>query len=324
MNQTLSLRYDPRLIEEVVFLAQRSITDTGDVQEKRERIYEISDPEDRERLFTQLNRACFVRFGLGRTLEQALREQPAISSGVQSCYACGAAQANEEGAELFVASEESLETQARRTVRILLRPESLLDAGTLLTFLRHELFHIADMLDPAFAYQPVLPASAAGPTYDSLLTGRYRTLWDTAINGRMVKRGWLPGAARSQYLCDFAVSFPMLGDETETVFTRFFDQEPHSHPEFVAFSQNPRAALKELRVGPQAGNRCALCGFPTYAFEPQPECLDRSTIAEIACDFPHWHPSHGLCTQCADLYRAKRLSLEAAKLLPGWHTAPPH
>jgi hypothetical protein len=187
--------------------------------------------------------------------------------------------------------------------------------------LRHELFHIADMLDPVFAYEPTLPASEVGPTYDSLLRDRYRTLWDTTINGRMVKRGWLPALTRSQHLCDFAVSFPMLGDGIEKDFARFFDQEPHNHPEFVAFSQNPRLALGSVRVDPQPGSRCALCGFPTYTFQRQPEGLDPLTIAAIVHDFPQWHPSDGLCTQCRDLYQAKRLSMEAAKLLPGWHAS---
>jgi hypothetical protein len=111
----------------------------------------------------------------------------------------------------------------------------------------------------------------------------------------------------------------MLGDEIGKDFARFFDQEPHSHPEFVAFAQDPRSAFGRVAVGPQPGSRCALCGFPTYTFAPQPERLDPLTLAEIVSDFPQWHPTDGLCTQCADLYRAKGRSMEAAKLLPGWH-----
>jgi hypothetical protein len=318
MSQTLRLRYDPRLIEESVFLAQRSIEEPRNVRVERERIYEISDSEERERRFAQLYYFRFINLRLADPVEQTLREQPMIAARARSCFAVFAAHAQDEGAELFLAPDEDQDPQKRFTIRLLLRPRSLLNRESLLTFLRHELFHIADMLDPAFAYEPALPASEVGPTYDSLLRDRYRTLWDTTINGRMVKRGWLSGSTRSQSLSDFAAGFPMLGGEVENVFARFFDQQPHSHPQFVAFSQNPRAAFGNVAVGPQPGSRCALCGFPTYTFA-QPESLDRLTSAEIVHDFPQWHPTDGLCTQCADLYRTKSLSIEAAKLLPGWH-----
>jgi hypothetical protein len=321
MSENFSFRYEPRLIEEAVFFAQRNGQAAGDLGRQRSHIYEIADPEERERLFSKLYEAWFVRLGLGQPIQQAFREQPLILSEVKACLLGRATKAADEGAELFVRSEEDSHNARQRTVRILLRPESLLSPESLLTFLRHELFHIADMLDPVFAYEPVLPSSEVGPTYDSLLRDRYRALWDTTINGRMVRRGWLRASARSQHLCDFAISFPMLRGEIENVFTRFFDQEPHSHPEFVAFSQNPRAAFGNVTVGLQPGSRCALCGFPTYTFVPQPESLDRLTIAEILHDFPQWHPSDGLCAQCGDLYRAKCLSLEAAKLLPGWHAS---
>jgi hypothetical protein len=312
----IAIHYDQRLREEAVFLAQRTGRDAPELQRERDRIYAVADQDERERRFGELYRSWFVRLELGKILEQALEEQPAITS-MATCFVVFAGHAKEEGAELFVASDMKAETQ-RRTLAILLRPESLLDAEPLLVFLRHELFHIADMVDPAFAYEPVLPAGDAGPTYDALLRERYRALWDTAINGRMHKRGWLPDSARSRQLSEFARSFPMLGDATGPIFDRFFVYEPHSHPEFVAFAQNPRAALDADLTATQPGSRCALCGFPTYMFEPCPERLDKPTLAEITKDFPRWRPADGLCKQCAELYRARRLSMAAARSLPGW------
>lgn len=319
MSENLSLRYDPRLIEEAVFFAQRNAQAAGDLGRQRNQIYEISDPEERERLFRKLYADWFVRLGLEQPIEQAFGEQPLILSEVKACLIGRATKAADEGAELFVPRDEDSHGAPQRTVRLLLRPETLLSRESLLTLLRHELFHITDMLDPAFAYEPALPASEVGPTYDLLLRDRYRTLWDTTINGRMVRRGWLPRSARSQCLSDFAASFPMLADQLENAFARFFDQEPHTHLQLLTFSQDPRTAFGKAAAGPQAGSRCALCGFPTYNFAPHPELLDSVTTAEIVTDFPQWHPADGLCTQCADLYRARRVSLEAAKRLPGWH-----
>jgi hypothetical protein len=193
----------------------------------------------------------------------------------------------------------------------------LLSPDTLLTFLRHELFHIADMVDPAFSYEPALPPSEVGPSYDSLLRDRYRAVWDATIDGRMLRRGWLASSTRIRCLAEFAVAFPMLGDRTERIFAAFFDQEPHKHAQFVAFAQDPRATWDKAAAGPQPGSRCALCGFPTYAFVRKPEHLDSLTLSEILRDFPEWQAADGLCTQCADLYRARSDSLKAANQLPG-------
>jgi hypothetical protein len=174
------------------------------------------------------------------------------------------------------------------------------------------LFHIVDMLDPNFAYEPALPESAGGPTYDRLLTDRYRALWDTTIDGRLLRRGWAPAAVRERRLRDFARAFPMLGARTTEEFAHFFDTDSHTHSELVAFACNPGNNSSK----PGYGGRCPLCRFPTYAFEPTPEHLPAAVIARIIRDFPTWRPAHGLCPQCADLYHAQPLSIAAVQQLP--------
>lgn len=318
MSENLFLRYEPRLIEEAVFYAQRNGQAAVDLGRQRNHIYEIADPEERERLFRKLYGAWFVRLGLKQPIEQAFREQPLILSEVKACLIGRATKAADEGAELFVHLDEDSHNARQRTVRVLLRPEALLSRESLLTLLRHELFHIADMLDPAFAYVPDLPASKAGPTYDSLLQCRYTMLWDTAINGRMVKRGWLADSMRQQQLGEFVACFPMLQQDAAKIFSGFFDQQKHTHAEFVAFAQNPRAATGEAQTSARPGGRCALCNFPTHAYEKNPDYLDAALVAAIHKDFPQWYPHQGLCQQCADLYRARHLSSAAARAVPGW------
>ena len=51
--------------------------------------------------------------------------------------------------------------------------------------------------------------------------------------------------------------------------------------------------------------------------EPEPARLPDEVRNAIRADFPSWEPCEGLCIQCADLYRARRLSVAAAMLLPG-------
>jgi hypothetical protein len=304
-NDRLPVRYEPRFIEEAVFLALREGPDARLFYRQRNALYEIGDPEERERAFQSLHQAWFPRLGLADQIEKAIHEQPLLAPAVGLCLVICAPARREEGADLLVSPEERLSGKERRTLRILLRPESLHDPLALLTFLRHELLHITDMLDPHFGYEPVLPVAEAGPPHDRLVRDRYRVLWDATIDGRMVRRGWAPESIRIQRLKDFGHTFPMFEEETAQVFARFFDQERHKHAELVAFAQDPRAAVRVSRETPHPGGRCPLCAFPTYSFKPEPESLPAEVIAHITRDFPQWHPADGLCLQCADLYMTR-------------------
>lgn len=316
MKPGISLCYDPGLVEEAVFLGAGEHAAAKRFHRERDQIYKIAHPEERERAFQDFYRAWFFHLGFTEQIEKALSEQPLLSAGVKGCLVARAPGKPEEGAELFVNPEEKLSDRERRTVSIFLRPESLLNPSVLLTFLRHELLHITDMLEPSFGYERELPAAEAGPTHNRLHKERYRALWDATIDGRMVRRGWADESLRAERLCDFRQIFPMFGEETEDLFSRFFDREPHTHAELVAFVLDPRA-IAGTAQGSHPGSRCPLCGFPTYTFEPEPEHLSPELVLQITQDFPRWHPSHGLCRQCADLYRARWLSVRAKMLLPG-------
>ncbi len=312
----LTIQYDPRLVEEAVFHAQRDRSDSQELQESRDRIYKVSDPDAREGLFNDLNQLWFVRLDLGKTVERALQERSIITEQVEQCFVVRATHKKQEGAELFVARESAQNNPQRRTLRVLLCPESLFDADALNIFLRHEFFHIADMLDPRFGYEPVLPKTDGGPTYDTLIVTRYGVLWDTAINGRMMQRGWLTNSVHDQQLMDFRRAFPMLGEKGEECFRRFFHADQPNHAELAAFAFDPRAAAGRLEGQSAVGTHCPLCKFPSHSFEPEPESFGDELLTAIIQDFPQWTPAQGLCTQCADLYRASRLSRAAARALP--------
>ena len=318
MNQGMAIHYDPRLVEEAVFHLQRDNFVRTELDEERKRIYEVADPDHRERQFVALNHAWFNRLGLGDGVEAALREQPLITAQVSNCFVLCAAQANQEGAELFVAQDLRKDHQ-RHTLRLLLRPALLLNTTSLKTFLRHEFFHIADMLDAAFGYEPTLPRAEGGPTYDTLITGRYRVLWDTTINGRMLRRGWCDASIRDQQFGEFVHAFPMLQDRLEELFSRFFDSEQPKHADLACFAFDPRLAGGTLQREAAPGTHCPLCRFPTHVFEAEPKQLGTEVLAVIKEDFPNWTASLGLCVQCADLYRGRHMSVEALRLLPGYN-----
>jgi len=301
-----ALLYDPRLVEEGVFLALGEHPEAQDFQRQRDRLYEMADPEEREHAFHELHRAWFRRLGLADGITAALAEQPLLASAIKTCVIACAPGKRQEEADLLVRHEEDLQDRERRTLRLLISPESLLDPPALRNFLRHELFHIRDMVDPRFSYEPELPVAEAGPAHDRLLRDRYRILWDMTIDGRMLRRAWAPEAVRARRLDEFARAFPMFGAQTLQVFGSFFDHEPHTHGELVAMARDPRAVLGNPRGAQQPGSRCPLCHFPSYAFEPRPESLGATALGWITREFPDWEPSRGLCLQCADLYRARR------------------
>lgn len=321
MSQSLTIYYDPKLIEEAVFQAQSGTAFAFEFDEERRRVYDIPDPETRERSFQDLFSRWFARLALGGPITAALHEQPFILPAIEACYVVRALHARQEGAELYVAHQDRGGEIARRTLRITLRPQSLLNAPALQPLLRHELLHIADMLDPAFGYEPTLPQSPDGPTYDTFITNRYRVLWNVAVSGRLERRGWLPASPRARALADFVAAFPLLAADSESSFKRFYDDDRPNHAALAAFAFDPTAGSDDLNKSVAATSHCPLCKFPTQAFEPAPHALADDVRQAIAGDFPDWLPERGLCLQCADLYRGRQMSLAALRTLPGWNSA---
>jgi hypothetical protein len=313
--------YEPALIEEAVLAALRGHQAERAFHRERDRLYEVKDAEAREEGFRELHTRWFERLCLGRGIQQALAEQPSIAAATQGCRVARARSRHEEGAELFVRPAGVVPGEpVRRWVVIRLRATALCAADRALQFFRHELFHIADMLDPRFGYERHLPPAPAGPAHEALQRDRYRILWDTLIDGRLVHLGLAPNSLRAERLRDFVRTFPMLGPALEEAFVRLFDGAACTHADLVAFATHPAEAAagaqgtppsgsdlaSPMAPGPHPGERCSICGFPTYAFVPDPLALPREVQATIQKDFPAWDPGQGLCLQCADLYRSRQ------------------
>jgi hypothetical protein len=306
------LEYAPDLLEAVLLHVLRNHLEEHAFRQQRDPLYELPDPEAREASFNALHTAWFTRLGLGQVIDHALRDLPLLLQHTLGGKIMRACTPRDEGAELFVSPTPPLLHSStpplpagRCWVVLRLRPERFAAPAQLLEFLRRELLHIADMLDPAFGYQPTLPFSDAGPMYERLLRDRYRVLWDTSIDGRLVRRGWAPLACHTLRLWEFRQTFPMLGQHTEEALARFFHGEAVTHAELVRFACAPEAFLAHPAGALQQGDRCPLCRFPTHAFEPEPAQLSGAVVQRIRADFPAWEPGQGMCQQCAALYRAR-------------------
>ncbi|MEE8525907.1 MAG: hypothetical protein V3T72_18380 [Thermoanaerobaculia bacterium] len=297
----MKLELADSVIEKAVRLATAGGSDEAVYHREREELYRIEDPEDREAAFQTFYRRWFLASRLEDPLWEALAEVPGVRDSVGRWCVSDACRASEEGAELYVSPDQELSDQERRVLVLRLLPETLVERTRLLWLLRRELLHVADMVDPAFAYQPRLPAAAVGPVHDDLLRTRYAVLWSTTVVGRIERRGQAPEGTRDTARTRFLRAFSMLGDKAEEIFERLFRGERPSHGDLVKLAREPR---ETAGLAPGAGMRCPVCGSPTYVRETG-DSLEGEVVACLQAEKPHWRPEQGLCPRCADLYRVR-------------------
>lgn len=300
------LEFDPRLVEDSVLLAIESqpLEARRRFRGRRDPLYEIEPPEQRESAFNELSRRWFVRLGLADPVWEALAREPSITAGTSKCLLVPIVRARQEYADL----KPDRRGQGPPTLLISLRVTTIVDRTRLVPFLHHELLHVADMLDPKFGFEPELPTLAGSPALDGLLRRRYQALWDTTIDGRLLASDRLPDGGEKARRREFLDVFSMLGGSAERWFQQFFHEPRPSHAELVAFAAEPGEPGDRL-----AHNRCSVCRMPTATLHPNPAALGRRTVEAIRRDFPGWEPARGLCLQCADLYAGNAPALPSRR-----------
>ena len=314
---SLPVHFDPALVEEAVLRAMAGHPEERAFRRARDRLYLLPEGEARERAFADLHAQWFEQLGLGEPIRAALAELPLLAEACAQCVVARALTRHDEGADLLV--DDRRGETVRRSTAIRLRATAFEAPQALLAMLRAELLHVADMVDPAFGYDPELPQVDGGPSYAQLLRDRYRALWNASVAGRLMRRGLATDELVAEARRAFAAAFPMLGSEGDAAFARYFELDAPRHAELLGFAVAPRPHGEAAPLVP--GGRCPLCRFPTYAPEAEPERLPPDLVQRIAADFPAWQPAQGLCRQCADLYRGRALSQAALATLPGWKPA---
>ena len=307
------IEYQPQLVEETVLRAIAGHKDERRFRCERDAIYALQDDEAREQAFQTLHQSWFERLALSEPLRQVLAYWPILHECTSRCLVLKAPTKKERGAELFVAPEEA--EQGGREVKsvvVQLTPELMLKSDHLLDFLRRELLHVVDMLDPGFGYTPHLPKSKIGPTYDRLLQERYRILWALSIDGRLRQKGFLPLHVKEQQWTTFANTFQGNVHELKSAFNYFFAHAAPKHQELLAFCRSPENWLDGPSAASRAKGMCPLCHFPSY------HLMDAATLSsdirhKIAMAHPHWHVGQRICPQCADLYELRGLEPASAK-----------
>ncbi len=306
----LRVKYSPGFVESVVTQAVY-----GD-RKREAQLHRVIDPlfrlpagRDRERQFSSAYWEFFLNLDLPARLAALLEERPLLTHEIAVCLVHEAPGSKNEGAELLLRDDPDLPLPERRTLALQVRPESLLDTQRLTIWARPELLHIADMVDPSFQYGKWSPEPS--PAQDSLVRDRYRVLWDTWVEARLIRerRGSEDSLLRVRKMMDRVFSgFPDRG--RQGALNRILTSETLTHETLLGWAREPEALLgkrtaPDMDTGsphPGPGEACPLCNFSTFDwFDFEANGGDRFA-REIAAARPEWHVELGACRQCAELY----------------------
>jgi hypothetical protein len=194
---------------------------------------------------------------------------------------------------------------------ISIQPSRLLDRPLLRRWLRHELWHIRDMLDPAFEYhrEDLTPASGPGERLPQrVVQDRYSLLWSLSIDARIERAGLLPLHSKDERLARLAGAFPGLAaPQYAAILESIGDQRCLRHPELLELARWPRKLLGENADAaainqPIRGSACPLCRFPTFVWADVHRPVAQPVVAAVQQAYPGWTPDLGICHTCFDLF----------------------
>lgn len=300
----MRLRYDEDFVEAAVFLCatggRKGIASLqiARFHREREKLYGILDPDERNTAFFRLHLEWFREWGLEKLLADALHEFPLLPGALTILAFRKSTGKNDDGAELYV------NEAGDRNGVVAMRPERLAREVELAPFLRHELTHLHDMVDPDFGYEPELPAVGPSLSQHRLARERYRLLWDVSIDGRLTRAGRPTIATRDQRRSEFTAAFAFWTERRQDeVFDSLWTNPLPTHRILQELVCDPRQL--QSTAGPRPGAACPLCGFPTFAWAGGGS-LGPDAVIAIQLEFPHWAPEHGACARCAEIYRVRR------------------
>jgi hypothetical protein len=263
---------------------------------ERERCYRILDPDERATAFARVQLAWFSEWGLAERLSCVLAPFVELGSALAAMAFRKARGRTDEAAELY----RDAEGQWRSIVA--LRPERFTDDAALTRFLRHELAHLTDMVNPQFGYSPDLERTGQTASQLRLTRERYRLLWAVSVDGRLIQRGLDTVADEGQRRQEFNRGFAFLPETRRTeLFSSLWHGRLAGHDQLLGVAADPRGFQGGQSQIP--GGACPLCGFATFQWTG----IDRLRAAarnRIRADFPGWCDGEAVCARCAEMYDA--------------------
>lgn len=238
----LSIEYELSLVETAVFLAIRGDEELARAYHRAiDPLYEMEDPEQRQRAFEPLFRGFFTSMGLDRVVGGLIAQRPLVGQLVDRCVVREAARKKSESAELFM--PESHDESGKCVMVIEACPQSLIDSERFVFNMRRELLHVSDMLDERFGYQR---DSFSGPLpFQNLQRDRYRVLWDTYVAGRLDGEGLGSGEEISRLEQAFVRVFAgMNNDAILTAFREVLRTDSMTHRAMMDWAAEPTQLMR--------------------------------------------------------------------------------
>jgi hypothetical protein len=296
----MQFRYDDDFVEGVVFVHANSKCHAPPALQlqrfhrERESLYVISDLDERNTAFFRLHLGWFREWKLEETLVRLSNEHALLRAALSVLVFRKARVKSDEGAELYVSTENG------RTGVVALRVERFGQPEGLTRFLRHEFTHLNDMVNPSFGYSPHLHLPGQNLAQQRLTRERYRLLWDITIDGRVTAlRDDIAGDCE-QHRAAFDRAFGFWPEsKRDAIFHGLWlNPEPH-HVELLAIAADPREVKSAHE--PLPGAQCPLCGFATFDWASVGSFREH-TAAAIRQEFPGWTPDQGVCGRCVEIY----------------------
>ncbi len=326
----MELRFQPALIQEVIDAFIEKTEREGDPTFYKE-FHELADPiyenfplDDREPEFQKLYQYLFGHWGFADIIQEAFKEFPDLRDRIGITLVRGVLKEDQEAVDVlrkWGTVEEDLakqfEAKGLKGVGIKLLPRRFYDPA-LARFCRHELFHIKDMLDPAFLYDPDIKVGNT-PGEESLILARYRVLWCLSVDSRLIRQDKEPVFSKEHRFREFSTWYRKIpGKQLVAVFEGLWATEHFTHPELIEMATDTLKVIdraidvegaevpERKKVMLMPGFPCPLCGFPTYNWV---ENLERDVEPEVL-DFirenhPGWDPEYGGCDRCIEVYKLR-------------------
>lgn len=301
------LEYSPSLIEEAVM---RFISDRKEetvFRNGRNALYKIEDSEQRDSAFQNFHLSWFAKLALETPLVKSLCYYPHIISMVDRVAIVQAPSKKKEGAELFRKNDKLYSNDEKNTsILITLTPEQFCKPDRLLDYLRHELQHIEDMLNPNFGYKINSSNPKLSSLIDSLFLQRYSVLWDLSVDGRLSKKGWRTSLSKEKHFEKFQQTFQLPPGESSKLFDSFFNNPNPTHEKLEDFAVNPLGWLQDRENAKDASKgNCSLCTFSSTDLSTNPDLLSKEIIELIQKENQNWKLSDPVCGQCIDIYESR-------------------
>ena len=301
------LEYSPSLIEEAVM---RFISDRPEetvFRDERNALYEIKDGEQRDSAFQNFHLSWFAKLELDTPLVKSLCFYPHIISKVDRVAIIQAPTKKKEGAELFRKNDKLYSNDDKNTsILITLTPEQFCKPARLFDYLRHELQHIEDMLNPDFGYRMNSSNPKVSTLINSLFLQRYSVLWDLTVDGRLSNKEWQTSLSKEKHFEKFQQTFQLPFGESSRLFDYFFDNPNPTHEKLEDFAVDPLGWLHDRKnVKDASKGNCSLCTFSSTDLTTIPEQFSVEIIEQIQKENPDWKLSDTVCGQCIDIYESR-------------------